>query len=153
MPDVSLSQFVALLNQTAAQFPSSVRSGLDGAGRRMAGTAQGYLGEYQDRRVGPFGHWPMLSPRTVDEKTRLGYSPPDNPLLRTGMMRQSIGHTVDRDSVTIGSTDPVARYQEFGTVNMPPRAFIGRAVAERGREEGARVLLGALDPLIRGGAP
>src|SRR6185312_16119246 len=88
--------------------------------------AKGYIGDYQEG-------WPRLAESTVAEKTRLGYAPPDNPLLRTGDLRGSIEHlsspTGDGAMGEIGSNDPVALWQEYGTSRgIPPRPFIGLAM-------------------------
>jgi phage gpG-like protein len=51
------------------------------------------------------------------------------PWLRTGELRASIIHEATDDSVVIGSTDPVAIYQEMGTRAIPPRPFLAPAAA------------------------
>ena len=52
------------------------------------------------------------------------------PLLRTGEMRDSIGHQVDpvQLELVVGATDRTAVYQEIGTSRIPPRSFLGRAM-------------------------
>ena len=90
----------------------------------------------------------------MERKEELGYAPPDNPLLRTGDLRSSIEHRVTAvtplgsAAAIVGSTSEVARYQELGTQNIPPRAFIGRAVAERGNAEAQSVAAGVFGPLF-----
>lgn len=52
----------------------------------------------------------------------------------TGELRDSIDARSGREGtvayVDVGTTDPVGVYQEFGTSNMPPHAFMRPAVAE-----------------------
>jgi phage gpG-like protein len=81
--------------------------------------------------------WADLAPATVEEKQRLGYTgqvSATDPLLRTGELRLSIGHTVEEHGVILGSTDPVAPYQEWGTDRIPPRPFIGATMSREGHE-------------------
>ena len=66
--------------------------------------------------------------------------PHDAPWEITGALRDSIGVRQDGDTVRIGSTDPVAAYQELGTVHLPPRPFLGPVAAAEG--EGAAHAVG-----------
>lgn len=97
--------------------------------------ARGKIGYYQ-AAVPPFRAWAPLADSTMDEKTNAGYAPPDNPLLRTGEMRESIKHGAASVApngsavAVIGSDDPKAMMHEFGTSRMPPRPFIGAAMIE-----------------------
>lgn len=89
--------------------------------------AQSFIGHYQSG-------WAPLKPSTVDQKTRLGYAPPDNPLLRTGELRDSIEAAAALDPTgaigVVGSKDKVALYQEMGTSKIPPRMSMGLAMHE-----------------------
>uniref|UniRef100_UPI0021759C98 HK97-gp10 family putative phage morphogenesis protein n=1 Tax=Bacillus thuringiensis TaxID=1428 RepID=UPI0021759C98 len=76
-----------------------------------------------------------------------GYTPND-PLLRSGEMRDGIGHTVDGLEVAIGSDSEKMVYHEFGTSRMPPRPVLGPA-AEHHRDRivnelGAAVIAGII---------
>ena len=65
---------------------------------------------------------------------RFGSSMPrseDDPLLRTGEFRDSIEHTVQDSVAQVGSNNDVAVYQELGTNRIPPRSFLGGAMAEK----------------------
>ena len=88
--------------------------------------AKARIGEYQ-KATGPFPEWQPLAESTEAEKARHGYAL-DAPLLRTGDMRDSIETEHNALEAIIGSKDPVARYQEFGTDRIPPRPFLGPAV-------------------------
>ena len=59
-------------------------------------------------------------------------APHDVPWLRDGTLRDSIGIAVNAEGATIGSTDPVAPDQEYGTRTDPPRPFLAPAAAAEG---------------------
>ncbi len=87
------------------------------------------IGHYQ-AEMGPFPEWPLLASSTVAEKRSLGYADAgnDNPLLRTGDMRDSIYAWATPAAFIVGSHDPIALYQEMGTEHIPPRPFLGPAL-------------------------
>jgi HK97 gp10 family phage protein len=86
------------------------------------------IGEYQDE-AGPFIAWPELADSTQADRERQGY-PADEPLLRTGAMRDSIEHMVVDGVAYVGSNSDDAVYQELGTIKMPPRSFLGGALVD-----------------------
>lgn len=93
--------------------------------------AKAEIGHYQER-AGQFGAWAPLAESTLAEKERLGYAPPDNPLLREGHLRDSIEISVSAAGAAstegvIGSNSDIAVYQELGTSRIPPRSFLGSA--------------------------
>jgi phage gpG-like protein len=90
--------------------------------------AKAKIGHYQDQE-GPFIAWPELAESTKSDRARQGY-PEDEPLLRSGEMRDSIEHTVGKDEAQIGSNNDKAVWQELGTEHIPPRSFLGGAMAE-----------------------
>ena len=67
--------------------------------------------------------WPRLAQSTIDRK---GF---ERPLYETGKLKDSIGHLVEGNVGYVGTNDPVAPYQEFGTSKIPPRPFLGGALA------------------------
>jgi HK97 gp10 family phage protein len=66
---------------------------------------------------------------------QLGYSAND-PLLRTGEMRESIEYNMDADGreAYVGTNNEKAVFNEFGTSKIPPRSFLGGAVEHKGQE-------------------
>jgi hypothetical protein len=103
--------------------------------------AQGRLGHYQDG-------WAPLAPATQADRERQGYAP-DEPLLRSGALRDAItvredgadflvGIPADSDQAAIG------RAQERGTLAIPPRPFIVPAAEAHAAEIGAAVGKAAL---------
>ena len=113
----SIDAFLVHLAALQAGAAAAQRRGLGAAGRMLEGQAKAMIGTEMPG-------WEPLAPSTIDEKERLGYGVPD-PLLRTGELRGSIHHAADDHGVTLGTDDPIAPHQEFGTGHIPPRPFIG----------------------------
>lgn len=166
MPNVSLATFARYVTDAADGFRAAKRQGLTNAGRRIAARARSYIGRYQTSAIGPFEPWEPLSQNTLHGgytpqglyypgKIELGYAPPDNPLLRTGELRESIGYSVKPNAVEVGSPLLVALWQEMGTApsekhwGIPPRSFLGRAMAELGDDEVRRIGGQVFWPLLR----
>lgn len=96
-------------------------------------TAQGKMGNYQPRS-GPFNKWSELADVTKQQRVELGFTEND-PLLRTGALRDSITHEIDTlppfiTVAAIGSDSDIAVDQELGTNRIPPRPFLGPAMYE-----------------------
>ena len=70
------------------------------------------------------------------------------PWLRSGALRDSIGHDADDGAAVIGSSSPVAVFQELGTMRDSPRPFLAPA-AEQGGEEAARLVGAAIAEMFR----
>lgn len=166
MPTMTLGQFANHILRSAAAMPRLEQRALRISGARLSRISRGYIGEYQDFG-GPFPAWKPLSVNTLlggvsptgfhyPGKVELGFAPPDNPLLRTGALRDSISFTVQRRAAIIGSASPVAHYQEFGTrstaqhISIPPRPFIGPAVYVHGWDEVRHVARIVFHPLLTG---
>jgi phage gpG-like protein len=101
--------------------------GLEICAQLVEQTAKEEIGEYQGE-AGAFPAWAPLVESTVEEKERLGYAPPDNPLWRTGALMDSISHEVDNDEAVIGSDSEIMVYHEFGTSKMAMRPVLGPAL-------------------------
>jgi hypothetical protein len=86
------------------------------------------FGEYQPE-AGPFVEWAQLADSTKADRVYQGYAE-NEPLLRTGDLRESV-ETLVRDNVGyVGSDSDIAVYQELGTIKMPPRSTFGSAAVE-----------------------
>lgn len=70
------------------------------------------------------------------------------PWLRSGVLRDSIGHEADDSGAVVGSSDPVAVFQEVGTGRDRPRPFLS-PVAERDGEAVARSIGAAIAEMFR----
>jgi phage gpG-like protein len=67
--------------------------------------------------------WAPIAESTRADKAKHGYAVPA-PLLRTGELRDSIEYTLSHNEGCVGTDDPIAPYQEFGTSRIPPRSFL-----------------------------
>lgn len=120
-----------------AELPSTMQTIAEG----VAVDARRRIGSYQ------FG-WPRLAASTVREKTRLGFSPPDKPLLRSGRMRRSI-HGEGDALVALVTAEAPARWQEQGTRrHLPARPFLKPALIES-VPEAKRLLAEVFETAIR----
>lgn len=140
----SISEYVSFLETRFSATREAQKEGLRAVGEMVTHEAQDMIGEYQ-KAAGPFPEWAELSEATLQGgvspeghrypgKVELGYAPPDNPLLRTGQMRGSIEWSASASEVVVGSHDPIAAFQEFGTHKIPPRPFIGLAMFRMAHE-------------------
>ena len=89
-------------------------------------TAASWIEDEAKRVIGTYEFdWPQLAASTQADRTRKGFAP-NEPLLRSGEMRDSITHeiTVPGEEAIIGSDSDVAVYQELGTTTIPPRPFL-----------------------------
>lgn len=93
--------------------------------QHIANDAKARIGEYQDA-VGPYPAWANLAPATVQDRIAKGFTP-DDPLLRTGELQESIQVVAEGNTAGAVSDDMVALYQEMGTATIPPRPFLGPA--------------------------
>ena len=75
----------------------------------------------------PYG-WPPLAESTLERKQ-------GTILLETGALLGSIEHNIDpmankTGEAYVGTNLEYAKYQEFGTSRIPPRPFLGGAIAQ-----------------------
>ncbi|WP_024517074.1 hypothetical protein [Bradyrhizobium sp. Tv2a-2] len=83
------------------------------------------------RVVGTYDYgWKPLAPSTQDQRESLGFEP-DEPLLRTGSMRDSVWYKADHHECQIGTDNQIAVWQELGTSKIPPRPFLEGALKEK----------------------
>ena len=73
----------------------------------------------------------------------------DEPWLRTGALRDSVGAEADGLQAVVGSSDPAAVPQEMGAAHMPPRPFLAPVAASMG-EEVARGVAEAVVAALKG---
>jgi HK97 gp10 family phage protein len=121
---MTTEQFEQALSAQIKTVRPRLEVGLEKVGELASTMAAAYIGTYQTG-------WPQLAESTIKEKAAAGFEVPD-PLLRTGEMRDSIKHEVDPIllEVVVGSNDKRALWQEMGTVHIPPRPFLGLAMAQ-----------------------
>lgn len=132
MASFSLESFCAHLTRGMAEFEAGVAAGLSAAGELIEREAKAELGTYQSG-AGPFPAWEELHDYTKEDRVAKGFTEND-PGLRSGEMRDSIGHTVTADSVHIGSDADELLWFEMGTDTQSPRSVLGLAMARHGKE-------------------
>ncbi len=128
----------ARLAAMAAAMKESQAEVLEEMATRIQERAKEKIGVYQDE-VGPFRSWIQLKQSTQRERERHGYTPND-PLYRTGDLRDSIKKAIYGSFAVVGSDSMIAVYQELGThgvgvdpetgYHVPPRPFLGPAAYE-----------------------
>ncbi len=121
---ISETQFLALLERATAETPIAAAGALTETMEALKVEARAYIGH-------ELPEWPPLAASTVAEKERLGYVghvSETDPLLRTGHLRESIEVSIDGLTGVLGSTEPVALWQELGTSRIPPRPFLSLAL-------------------------
>lgn len=119
---IKLNAFIDLLPELARQVKASVQQELEQIAPQILETVQNKIGAYQEG-------WEPLADATQKEREEHGYSP-DNPLLRTGNLRNSYSTHVNENQIIIGSFDPDAEYMEIGTTSIPPRPILLPAIHE-----------------------
>jgi hypothetical protein len=142
MRELSIAEFVGFLSGAVVEIDKAEREALEKACVVVEDEAKRVLGTYD------YG-WPELAEATQTEREKQGYSAND-PLLRTGELRDSIEHhVIDSREAEVGSNNDAAVYAELGTITEPPRPFLSGAAAHKGQEvadiigeEVVKVLLG-----------
>lgn len=132
MADFTLDSFAEML-MAIGSMEIAEHAALQAAGEIVQKEAKDEIGSYQGA-AGPFAAWSPLAASTIDDRVHQGFSP-DDPLLRTGDMRDSIGVVVDGHEAYVGSNDDKAVWQELGTSKgIPPRSFLGGAAVRKSKE-------------------
>lgn len=139
--------FAQHLAAVAQRIEAAEHPALEKAAVMVEKRAKDKIGHYQDK-AGPFAAWAPLAESTKQDRVRKGFNP-DDPLLRTGKLRDSIKHHVDGHEACIGSDEDIAVWQEFGTHKIPPRSFLGGATAELEKHIVDELGEQTLRPLVR----
>ena len=127
----SIGAFAEHILKTAIAEEVAIRVGLSKSIEAVKKEAKSEFGTYQEA-AGPFAAWADLAESTKEDRVRKGYSE-DEPLLRTGEIRDSIETTVSSTSLEAqcGSDSDILLYQELGTQHTPPRSTLGIAMAKK----------------------
>lgn len=133
----SIAGMVAHLGAMAAAETLALHRGLKECAEAIDATAKSEFGHYQGD-VQPFAGWVELADSTKAGRLALGFNEND-PLLRSGALRDSVSNQVSGLEAVIGSTSDIMVYQELGTDKIPPRAVLGPA-AIRNKKLIVRVL-------------
>lgn len=133
----SFAGLAAELMLLSLRLPSLEHELLEDACKDIEKRAKEKIGNYQ-AEAGPFAAWAPLAESTKAGRTSAGFSE-DDPLLRTGDMRDTIEHKVVRSVGHVGSDSDIALYQELGTDRIPARSFLGGSAFEAEPEIRAKV--------------
>jgi HK97 gp10 family phage protein len=127
----NIESFVEHLTAVAIAEDLAAKKALSKCLKIVEKRAKEKFGEYQEQ-AGPFVAWKELADSTKADRERQGY-PEDEPLLRRGDTRDSIGTAIAVSGMEgqVGSDSDIALYQEAGTEHIPPRSFLGGAMAEK----------------------
>ena len=133
----SLADLARQFQRVNVALSKEIDRSLEEIGKYVTTVAQAKIGDQQPSVSSPQGEgfplWEPLKDETEAEKVALGYAAGE-PLLREGDMRDSIGFevsgTYEAEAVTVGATDKKAEFHEFGTASIPPRPFLGAAMAQ-----------------------
>lgn len=128
----SLAHFAAHLVKLEADVAMAAHHGLKQVAREIEKTAKSKFGVYQ-QVISDFDAWEPLTEATQADRVRQGY-PPNEPLLRSGSLRNSVNHEVRGLDAAIGSKSDVMVHQELGTVKIPPRPVLGPAAIQNRRK-------------------
>jgi phage gpG-like protein len=128
----SPKEFATFLTGAASAMQRRQSSALKEAAQIIEREAKAEIGHYQEAAP-PFKAWAELADSTKQDRIQKGFSPND-PLLRTGNLRESIGHAVAGREAAVGSNLDIAIYQELGTRTIPPRSFLGGAAVRKSEE-------------------
>lgn len=138
---ISLDRAIAKCAEIDLALHAELHAALTRAAVAIEREAKREIGHYQPAR-GPFVAWAPLKPRTVREKAHLGYSPPDNPLLRKGKLRAGIDHAVKviapgalmEAEIGANGVVPVVQSLGYAPHNLPARDFLGHAAVKKEAE-------------------
>ena len=128
----SAAEFAAFLDKLITTLPIAQVAGLDGAAAIIQQEAKDEIGHYQDA-AGPFPEWAELADFTKQDRLAQGF-PENEPLLRTGELRESIKRNNDAHIAYVGSDSDIAVWQELGTDKIPARSFLGGAAVRKSDE-------------------
>lgn len=128
MKDVSFDNLASAFSSLATSIGNGQNGIAHALGEAIRDRAKEKIGEYQSSSHG-FDAWAPLAQSTMDQRVSKGF-PANNPLLRSGELRDSITMRSDGNGVIIGSPLDIALYQENGTEHIPPRPFLGPAAGE-----------------------
>lgn len=127
----NITSFVEHLAATVIVEELAAKKALSKSLKIVEKCAKEKIGEYQEQ-TGPFIAWQELADSTKRDREAKGF-PENEPLLRTGEMRDSIGTAIASNGMEgqVGSNSDIALWQEAGTAHIPPRSFLGGAMADK----------------------
>jgi len=126
---MDLEMFARKMSNASARIATELEVGFRVIVKEIEETAKEEIGMYQPA-VGPFEAWVPLAASTKADRVRQGYTE-DDPLLRSGELRDSIESEVVGLAAIVGTKSQIGLWQEIGTDRIPPRPFIGPAYVRK----------------------
>lgn len=126
---MDLEQFARELSSASASIATGLEAGFRVIVKEIEEIAKEEIGVYQPA-YGPFDAWTPLAESTKAGRVRKGYTE-DDPLLRSGELRDSIESEVIGLAAIVGTKSEIGLWQEVGTASIPPRPFIGPAYVRK----------------------
>lgn len=126
---MDLEQFARELSSASASIATGLETSFRVIVKEIEETAKEEIGVYQPA-YGPFDAWAPLAESTKADRVRSGYTE-DEPLLRSGELRDSIESEVFGLAAIVGTKSQIGFWQEVGTDSIPPRPFIGPAYVRK----------------------
>jgi len=126
---VDLEQFAREMSSASASISTGLEEGFRVIVKEIEETAKEEIGVYQPA-YGPFDAWAQLAESTKADRFRQGYTE-DDPLLRSGELRDSIQSEVVGLAAIVGTKSEIGLWQEVGTSHIPSRPFIGPAYVRK----------------------
>jgi len=124
----SFEKFSKHLEKVVNDYNKREIAALNFIGKELEKHAKDKIGHLQEGG-GPFATWAQLAKSTKLDKEKQGYvfNADYNPLYRTGVLKNSISHVVNKSNHTVflGSDSEIMVYQELGTHFIPPRSVLG----------------------------
>ena len=128
MSDIDLRELSRIFASASRRTHTVASAIAKEAGVAIRDRAKEKLGTYQEA-TGDFPAWEQLAESTQEQRAKAGYTPND-PLLRSGELRDSITTRSDGNGSVTGTTLDVGLWMENGTEKIPPRPFLGPAAEE-----------------------
>lgn len=132
----SFAQLAEKLQEKTWLLKTNAQAAVATSAVKVQSTAKSKFGTYQPG-YGGFPAWSPLADSTIQQKARAGGG--EDPLIghyvyksgggAGGQLRGSILVKIGVMEATVGTNDPVGKYQEFGTSRgIPPRPFLRPAL-------------------------
>ena len=141
MPErVTLSQLAKRFGRAPLLIHAEVEKSMTVAAILVRDTAVKKFGTYQSA-TGEFPAWEPLKPATVTQKAKAGTSG-DDPLIGhysgsrknkvwPAPLRNTISIKVEGWVAAVGTDDPLGKYHEYGTEDIPPRPYLRPSLYEQ----------------------
>jgi len=133
-----MNQFAIALEATALVMPKRMHLRLYEVAEFVKKEAESYIGHPQD-------DWDKLEESTIALKQRLGFT--GGPLYRTGVMKESFSIRMRPFESIVESFNRALFFHETGTMYMPKRPVLSRAVMLN-KDKILAIMGGAVYPLF-----